>query len=154
MRADLKEVKKATDPDFVKRRTYEHNRAYFENQRAQPGWREMKQERDRAYRLTAKGQANLLRARGKRRAQGGTHDLSGVEWEATLLAFDQACAYCGSMEKIQVDHFIPIEKGGNTVKGNVLPCCRECNRAKSDQAPEEWCSAPVFQRIIGVLRGL
>lgn len=154
LRANWVAKQKLEGSEFALRWTYEHNRAYFENQRAQPAWREKKRERDAIYRLTLKGQANSIRSRGKRRAQGGTHDLTGVAWEATLIAFEHACAYCRTTENTQVDHFIPLKHGGNTVRGNVLPACKACNCAKSDKVPDKWCNPTVFARVIAILKTL
>jgi 5-methylcytosine-specific restriction endonuclease McrA len=44
----------------------------------------------------------------------------------------QACHLCGTRENIQVDHIIPLAKGGIHSVGNLLPLCGRCNLAKSD----------------------
>lgn len=47
-----------------------------------------------------------------------------------LEAFNYCCAYCGSIDHIELDHFFPIKKGGKTKPGNLYPVCRHCNREK------------------------
>ncbi len=37
-----------------------------------------------------------------------------------------------------MDHVVAISRGGKTVKGNVVPCCKECNNAKKQLLPMEW----------------
>lgn len=37
------------------------------------------------------------------------------------------CAYCGSTEKLELDHIIPIFDGGTTIKENSQTLCRHCN---------------------------
>lgn len=47
---------------------------------------------------------------------------------------DGHCAYCGFPLKItdmQVDHVIPLNRGGLDEKENMLPACRSCNHYKS-----------------------
>lgn len=36
------------------------------------------------------------------------------------------------------DHFIPVTKGGETVPGNMLPCCASCNSRKRNLDPWVW----------------
>ena len=37
-----------------------------------------------------------------------------------------------------MDHVVPLARGGFTKKGNVVPCCKDCNSAKRDLLPMEW----------------
>jgi 5-methylcytosine-specific restriction endonuclease McrA len=52
--------------------------------------------------------------------------------------FDNCCAYCGATGKMDVEHWIPISKGGAHALGNILPACSRCNRSKWNRAPESW----------------
>ena len=36
-----------------------------------------------------------------------------------------------------MDHVIPVARGGRSVKGNVVPACTACNRAKRHLTPAE-----------------
>ena len=47
------------------------------------------------------------------------------------------CAYCGAMAT-QVDHVLPLSRGGTDDRGNLVPACRFCNMEKLDFTPEEW----------------
>lgn len=42
------------------------------------------------------------------------------------------CVYCGSGEKIQLDHVIPWSFGGLTTLWNLVTLCGKCNRIKSN----------------------
>lgn len=42
------------------------------------------------------------------------------------------CAHCGSREKLEYDHIVPISKGGSNTERNIELLCERCNRQKSD----------------------
>lgn len=55
--------------------------------------------------------------------------------------FDNCCAYCGKQHKamdLQIEHFVPISKGGTHVLSNIVPACKPCNRSKFDHDAEAW----------------
>ena len=43
------------------------------------------------------------------------------------------CVRCGSNERLEFDHVIPIAKGGSTTERNIQLLCEPCNRAKGAQ---------------------
>lgn len=51
------------------------------------------------------------------------------------------CAACGSQSNPEVDHIVPMSRGGSDELGNLQILCRSCNRRKSDRLPEEWANA-------------
>lgn len=51
------------------------------------------------------------------------------------------CYYCGKKSKpdeLTMDHIVPIIRGGKSTKGNIVPCCKECNSKKKYMLPMEW----------------
>lgn len=55
--------------------------------------------------------------------------------------FDNCCAYCGKQHKamdLQIEHFVPISKGGTHVLSNIVPACKPCNSSKTDHDAEAW----------------
>jgi 5-methylcytosine-specific restriction endonuclease McrA len=75
-----------------------------------------------------------------------------------LSAFDKKCPYCGKdhyrvgiRDKIEIDHFLPISRGGQHVPWNLLPVCKECNRKKKDRLPVDFLPASIFDRCQGYL---
>lgn len=43
------------------------------------------------------------------------------------------CVDCGSKEKLEYDHIIPVSKGGANTVRNIQLLCESCNRKKSDR---------------------
>ena len=43
------------------------------------------------------------------------------------------CCSCGSRENLEVDHIIPLAKGGANDLSNLQTLCSVCNRRKSDR---------------------
>lgn len=55
--------------------------------------------------------------------------------------YDCCCAYCGEplhYKEMQVDHILPIKRGGKDEIENCNPSCRQCNFYKSDFTLEEF----------------
>ena len=43
------------------------------------------------------------------------------------------CTKCGSSEDIELDHIIPLAKGGSNNKNNIQLLCAPCNRSKGSK---------------------
>lgn len=42
------------------------------------------------------------------------------------------CVKCGSRERLEYDHIIPVSRGGSNTARNIEMLCESCNRSKSD----------------------
>lgn len=61
--------------------------------------------------------------------------------------FDHRCAYCGDTGDLQIEHVIPISKGGEHHLGNIVPACQRCNSSKRSSSVESWYrSQPFFDQ--------
>lgn len=53
---------------------------------------------------------------------------------------DAKCAYCDTLvsHDFEIDHFIPLARGGTNWPDNIRVSCRPCNRSKHAKMPWEW----------------
>lgn len=57
---------------------------------------------------------------------------------AAILKTDGRCWYCGVDGAEDVEHQLPITRGGAFVEDNCVLSCRSCNSTKARRAPEEF----------------
>jgi 5-methylcytosine-specific restriction endonuclease McrA len=74
---------------------------------------------------------NTYRARKK----AGSYFISPKDLRKLSTA---KCAYCGSSDNLEIDHIIPLSRGGTHSIGNITKACRQCNASKSDRLVMEW----------------
>lgn len=65
-----------------------------------------------------------------RRAGG---EITREEWAEVLTKNGGQCVHCGTTERLERDHIVPMSKGGLTVPENLQPLCRSCNAAKGNR---------------------
>lgn len=115
-------------------RDYPADRAEFLRQYAQ--WRHhWNYAMSLEYRLyhRSKSKQRKARERGSR-----TVLLSPDQLWRRWVEFDHCCAYCGANGDLQVEHVVPISKGGEHHLGNILPACQSCNYSKGSKDAEAW----------------
>ncbi len=94
----------------------------------------------------------------------GLTDLDNKIKEAEYNAlnfFGKKCPYCGNgvfdghiRNKINIDHFWPIAKGGQHVPWNILPICGRCNKKKRDKFPFEFIEPDKYVAILNYLESV
>ena len=87
------------------------------------------------YLASDKGRAKRARGNHKRRlrAKNARCTLTAAEWQDIKNIYKNRCVYCGEIKTLEMDHIIPISKGGDHVKENIVPACRSCNAKKGDR---------------------
>lgn len=75
------------------------------------------------------------RRRNARKRENGIFKISKKE----LLKLSKTpCFYCGSKERLTVDHVIAIARGGTDSIGNLVSACKSCNSQKRQLTIMEW----------------
>ena len=65
--------------------------------------------------------------------------LRKSDWWRALVA-KGVCHYCGrnvGAASLTMDHVVPVARGGRSVRGNCVPCCKDCNNRKKAYTPAE-----------------
>ena len=77
--------------------------------------------------------AHIKREREKAR------ELRNSQWWQGMLQRG-ICYYCHDKfapEELTMDHIVPVARGGKSTRGNIVPCCKECNNRKKYLTPAE-----------------
>jgi len=121
--------KRAQTPEF---------KAYAKKWQLTEKGKENRRRRVNRFAQTEKGFTANKKRHAKRRANKESiiNDFTFQEWQEILNQFNY-CFYCGSkftgtLPPTQ-DHFIPISKGGDHTKNNIVPACKPCNSRKGDR---------------------
>ena len=64
------------------------------------------------------------------REEGARHIPAAVKLAVWRRDMGKCCT-CGSRERLEYDHIIPVSKGGSNTERNVQLLCEKCNREKS-----------------------
>ena len=81
-----------------------------------------------------------IEAEDLRRERNKARELRASPWWKRQCAKGR-CHYCGRptpARDLTMDHIVPIARGGRTTRGNVAPCCKDCNNRKKGMLPMEW----------------
>ena len=103
-------------------------------------WRQMT---DTGYRLyhRAKSKARKVAVKG-----GTPFHLPPSHLMRQWGEFGHRCAYCGASGDLEVEHVIPISKGGEHHLGNIVPACHRCNSSKRSKDAHDWYKAQPFYK--------
>lgn len=83
--------------------------------------------------------AKSHKRRAKIKGNGGSY--TSEEWNKCLAYFDYKDAYTGEpLTTTEVEHVIPISKGGTNNIYNIVPANRSTNASKHNSDPWEWYS--------------
>lgn len=146
------------DPEFrirdnsksrEKQRVLRSNPEYRERQRQDgkkrresPIYRELEskkyQERSKTEHFKSLRRAASHRRRAKEKGADGTHNAIDVELQ--YKAQKGLCWHCGIelVGKYEVDHLVPLDRGGTNWPNNIVCSCQKCNRSKGKKLVQEW----------------
>lgn len=100
-----------------------------------------KQNNPEAARLSSR----LYQARRRAwKRQSPVQPVSLREITRLVARYDGCCAYCQTAPATDLDHVIPLSRGGAHSIGNLLPACGRCNRSKGARTVTEWRATPTY----------
>lgn len=81
----------------------------------------------------------LIRREIKNRYRVKKLNVVSERYSAKLIfeKFNHICAYC-SNPATDLDHVIPISRGGPDIESNLVAACKSCNCSKRNKTIEEW----------------
>ena len=105
--------------------------------------KEQRREYDVKRRATPRGnalhRAKEARRRARKRAAPGDHNADDVQAKYALQA--GRCYWCGKRVRFgdhDVDHIVPLARGGGNGSDNICISCPSCNRRKGAKTPLEF----------------
>lgn len=81
----------------------------------------------------------MIRAKLFKGLKDGTMSMRTIfDDEKIKLQTGQICNYCGSPDKLALDHIFPQKFGGRDDAENLIFACRTCNSSKGKKDLMEW----------------
>ena len=78
------------------------------------------------------GCSQLVTLRGPVPRRGRALADPGIIRDGAVLVRDGGrCRKCKRAINLEMDHIVPVSRGGKTEESNLQTLCRRCNRAKS-----------------------
>jgi 5-methylcytosine-specific restriction endonuclease McrA len=74
-----------------------------------------------------------------RRERQKARELRASQWWKRKRATG-LCHHCGGKfapAQLTMDHLVPVVRGGQSTKGNLVPSCKPCNSARKHRLPFE-----------------
>ena len=105
---------------------------------------------------TTSGKASITTRRQKRRAiknETPVHNsVTPSEWAAILKSSSGECSYCCATEvPMELEHVIPLSKGGLNSVCNITVACKSCNCSKSNKLLiDEWTPPKMSDKFLAM----
>lgn len=97
--------------------------------------------------------ANEARRNARKRNAGGNHTAADVKQQYDSQ--QGKCYYCqiDVGNTYEVDHFIPLSRGGSNSTDNIVIACPSCNARKANKLPSEWSGSKNLPRTLSISVG-
>jgi len=96
------------------------------------------------------GNREKVRGHGNARS---ARKRAAVSVDVVREILGQECLACGARENLQIEHLIPLCRGGLHSEGNLATLCRSCNASKRELTWTEWkhSSRPRAREVFGYI---
>lgn len=121
-------------------------KAYNKSDVGKKWWRlysasEKRKKINRKYNTSKKGKENSHRGKQKHRALKLNATIGPIDEAAIYEQCGNKCTYCGSKEKLSLDHVVALAAGGVHTQENLTVACKSCNSSKGAKPVAEWLAA-------------
>jgi 5-methylcytosine-specific restriction endonuclease McrA len=130
---EAKDRKKLQDKDYARKNRHKNRAATRRYRLNNP---EKVRDSAKKYRLANKELQALKSA--KRRSIKNDNSTFQVTRKELLKLYSSNCFYCGVSGRMELDHVIPVSRGGSNSIGNFVASCRPCNASKGKKTITEW----------------
>lgn len=127
---------------LVNQKAYKKNAERRKEQSS--AWKRQNRERSNSYlqswRAKNKDRARLHNVNNNalRRLRQTSNGIFLVSARELLKMKRSGCVYCGATGFMEIEHIIPLSRGGRHSIGNLAPSCQPCNSQKHDKTVMEW----------------
>lgn len=101
----------------------------------------------RDYAKTPYGRAIYYSAQNRRR-RDVPYSQEAIDWIASIDWDTETCTYCETAPATEIDHILPITKGGTGDRENLTPVCRPCNARKGNRYLADFLGFVEPERIL------
>jgi 5-methylcytosine-specific restriction endonuclease McrA len=131
-------LEKADELKKTKKQYYEDNKESIlrKNREHRKSIPEKMLEYKRKWKKNHKDKVNEGTRTRRARVKGNGGVFTKDEWLEILERYDRKCAKCGSADRIEADHVVPISRGGKNIASNIQPLCRICNASKGNRTED------------------
>src|SRR6185437_13520610 len=130
---------KSVDKRRAQMRRYQKRSKYKQKWKAKnpEKWAEINRRHVRKWQARNPEKNKVLQRRTKlqRRAFG---TVSSADFRFVFDHHAHRCVYCASTERLEIDHRVPVSRGGTNSLENLQIACRSCNGQKWSRTHEEF----------------
>lgn len=94
---------------------------------------------NRKYQISHPDKVREFNHRRRTKNINATGNFTNKEWIKLKNDYDNRCAYCNQKSNfLELDHIIPLSRGGSNNIENIVPACRSCNASKGSKPLLIW----------------
>lgn len=76
----------------------------------------------------------------------GYVEFRACDFDRALRGAQGKCFYCHKLAQLEMDHVVPLARGGRHALSNIVFACKRCNASKSDLFLSEWKQRTTYPR--------
>jgi 5-methylcytosine-specific restriction endonuclease McrA len=86
--------------------------------------------------FVARRQLQIAKASGALTEE--SRKVTGAWFRTVLETQQRRCFYCHEPRTLEMEHVVPLSRGGKHVRQNIVAACSRCNRSKGRKLLIEW----------------